>query len=103
MTVLQMVVLAGVALVLGLFVLRPLLLNSRAPAALPPPDLPLALPGMAGSMPALTGVIEEDDAAALTDGDAADPVARLRRLIAERQAESVEILRGWMEMEEERG
>lgn len=103
MTVLQMVVLAGVALVLGLFVLRPLLLNSRAPAALPPPDLPLALPGMAGSMPALTGIIEEDDAAALTDGDAADPVARLRRLIAERQAESVEILRGWMEMEEERG
>jgi flagellar M-ring protein FliF len=103
MTVLQMAVLAGVALVLGLFVLRPLLLNSRAPAALPPADLPLALPGMAGAMPALTGIIEEDDAVAALPGDeGADPVARLRRLIAERQAESVEILRGWMEMEEER-
>jgi flagellar M-ring protein FliF len=28
-------------------------------------------------------------------------VARLRRLIEERQVESVEILRGWMEAEEE--
>ena len=34
--------------------------------------------------------------------DTADPVARLRRLIEERQAESVEILRGWMEQEEEK-
>jgi flagellar M-ring protein FliF len=31
-----------------------------------------------------------------------DPVARLRRLIEERQAESVEILRGWLEQDEER-
>ncbi len=31
----------------------------------------------------------------------ADPVARLRRLIEERQAESVEILRGWMEPQRE--
>jgi flagellar M-ring protein FliF len=31
-----------------------------------------------------------------------DPVARLRRLIEERQSESVEILRGWMEQDEER-
>ncbi|WP_329608590.1 hypothetical protein [Paragemmobacter aquarius] len=32
----------------------------------------------------------------------ADPVTRLRRLIEERQAESVEILRGWMEAEPEK-
>lgn len=31
-----------------------------------------------------------------------DPVARLRRLIEERQTESVEILRGWMELEREK-
>ena len=31
---------------------------------------------------------------------AEDPAARLRRLIAERQAESIEILRGWLEPEE---
>jgi flagellar M-ring protein FliF len=50
----------------------------------------------------LTGVI--DDGPALVPGEALppDPVARLRRLIEERQAESVEILRGWMELEEER-
>jgi flagellar M-ring protein FliF len=36
------------------------------------------------------------------DGNDTDPVARLRRLIEERQAESVEILRGWMEAEEEK-
>jgi flagellar M-ring protein FliF len=29
-----------------------------------------------------------------------DPVARLRRLIEERQSESVEVLRGWMEPQE---
>jgi flagellar M-ring protein FliF len=32
---------------------------------------------------------------------AADPVARLRQMISERQEESVEILRGWMEDTEE--
>jgi flagellar M-ring protein FliF len=31
---------------------------------------------------------------------AEDPATRLRRLIAERQAESIEILRGWLEPEE---
>jgi flagellar M-ring protein FliF len=31
-----------------------------------------------------------------------DPAARLRRLIEKRQAESIEILRGWMEQDEER-
>ncbi len=31
-----------------------------------------------------------------------DPATRLRRLIEERQAESIEILRGWLEPEEER-
>ncbi len=32
---------------------------------------------------------------------AADPVQRLRNLISERQTETVEILRGWMEEDEE--
>ena len=31
----------------------------------------------------------------------ADPVERLRRMIADRQEETVEILRGWMEDPEE--
>ncbi len=36
------------------------------------------------------------------DGIAEDPAARLRRLIAARQTESIEILRNWMEHDEER-
>ena len=41
---------------------------------------------------------------AMADGEAVeeDPATRLRRLIEERQTESIEILRGWMEHEEER-
>jgi flagellar M-ring protein FliF len=37
------------------------------------------------------------------DGDSLedDPASRLRRLIEKRQAESIEILRSWMETEEE--
>ena len=34
--------------------------------------------------------------------DPNDPVARLRRLIAERQDETVEILRSWMDEREEK-
>ena len=106
MSVIQIAVLGLVALVLGLFVLRPLLLNgARDRAALPASAPILALPAMSseGDQPrVLTGVI--DDGPGLIPGDTVqlDPVARLRRLIDERQAESVEILRGWMELEEER-
>lgn len=108
MTLIQIGVLAVVALILGLFVLRPALTGARQPAGLPPPA-PLALAG-AGDPRVLTGEI--DDTGAVTTmqviapagGDLpADPVARLRRLIEERQTESAEILRGWMEREEERG
>ena len=82
--------------------------------ALPAPDPPLSLPIMAGAaadaLPGqvLTGEIDDGNGFALLNGDEgaapddSDPVARLRRLIEERQAESVEILRGWMELDEER-
>ena len=108
MQLVQMAVLAAVALVLGLFVVRPIL--AAPPRALPAPPMPLALAGTGmasgfGGAEALTGVIDDDaplPPMALV-GDLStdeDPVARLRRLISERQAESVEILRGWMEAEE---
>ena len=73
---------------------------------------PLALPGVPA--PARRRVLngEIDDgtdlppfsmgAAQQHDRMPTDPVARLRRLIEERQVESVEILRGWMEHEEEK-
>lgn len=106
-SILRLAVLAAVLLVLGLFVLRPILLAAARRPALASPALPPAQPGPA----VLTGEI--DDGLAPTgltvvsgDGVAsaeeADPVARLRRLIADRQEETAEILRGWMEERRER-
>ncbi len=115
MSVIQTGVLALVALILGLFVIRPVLTSARNRAELAAPMAPLALPGMASAAGtaapiALNGEI--DDGTDLPPmsmiagntaqgGEDADPVSRLRRLIEERQSESVEILRGWMEYEEE--
>ena len=63
-------------------------------------------------MPSLTGEIDDGEfsppqMSVVTDIDfddglgAQDPVQRLRDLIEERQSETLEILRGWMEVEEE--
>lgn len=103
MALIQLAVIAGVLLVLGLFVLRPLLRPARIPLS-----PPAALPPVSGPLPVLTGEI--DDGAAMgpmpvvsrSEGDPPrDPVERLRQLISERQAESVEILRSWMDDREE--
>jgi flagellar M-ring protein FliF len=112
MQIIQLAVLGFVALVLGLFVLRPILLSRRPPLAelqdLSDGADPLALLGTRAKegYPALNGVIDdgflEQTGANLTaPSDPNDPLERLRRLIAERQDESVEILRGWMEQSEE--
>ena len=108
----QIGVLAVVALILGLFVVRPIL--SRPPVA----GDRLALPGAAGDRgdaEVLTGEVSNDDFAlpdlpmlggfdggmggmgGLGDGASDDPVERLRALTGERQEEVVEILRGWLE------
>ena len=148
MALIQVVVLALVALALGLFVVRPILATrpQPAPAALAPPaseaaGLPLAQisteaePGRPDARPdarpgarpdarfesrpeALTGEIEDPAAPvpqmAVVGGapDApglpaaadpeTDPVQRLRALIEDRREESVEILRSWLEDEEEK-
>ena len=111
MALIQLAVAAVVILALGLFVLRPILTQSRTP-----PQAPLALPPLseagARGVPVLTGVIEdgqgrdgtvEGSGGMLNGSVPPDPVARLRARIAERQAESVEILRGWMDEREETG
>lgn len=105
----QTAVLAIVALVLGLFVLRPILTSNSSRLALAAPGPTLALPPMgsfAGA--ALDGIVEPDyemstsaRAQLAAEDEEVDPATRLRRLIADRQAESIEILRGWMEHEEE--
>ncbi|MEN8834281.1 flagellar basal-body MS-ring/collar protein FliF [Pacificibacter sp.] len=129
MTIIQLAFLALVALVLGLFVVRPIF--ATAPAALPAPALGLAAPEapqtlqaaqtntaalaqIGTSEPALTGEIESGEfnlptLGVASDFDAeggareasADPVTRLKALIEERQEETVEILRGWMDQKAE--
>ncbi|WP_374271800.1 flagellar basal-body MS-ring/collar protein FliF [Paenirhodobacter enshiensis] len=112
-------VVALVILILGLFVVRPMLLQRREPA-LPAPSggaglpVPVAdsLPAMAApamAMPAMAPMAEPElvmpsfgmadislpgETVGAMEGD---PVARLRTLIQQRRAESAEILRGWME------
>ena len=121
MTLIQLAVLSIVAFVLGLFVLRPILTK---PAAISAGGLP-ALADHADTLspatarePALTGEIDDGDfspvaATGIANGnvdsgelpalpdDADDPVARLRSMIGERQEETVEILRTWLEQSEE--
>ncbi|MBT9246887.1 flagellar M-ring protein FliF [Gemmobacter fulvus] len=119
MALIQLAVLTLVALVLGLFVLRPILAGTGGNAAPLLPPVPLALPGTgSAALEARSGedgfrVVsgEIDDIGDLSDialvsaeasHPADDPMARLRKLIEERQAESVEILRSWLEADEER-
>ncbi len=108
MTLIQLGVLALVAVVLGIFVVRPILTSGSRPlldAQTPPLALPE--PQGAGGLRVLTGEIDDGEGPAFraqADGELpSDPVERLRRLIEARQSESVEILRGWMEREGETG
>ncbi|WP_339113511.1 flagellar basal-body MS-ring/collar protein FliF [Thioclava sp. GXIMD2076] len=120
MQLIQLGVLAVVALILGLFVMKPILTQRQQVAQLPP---------AAGDPNALTGEIADGDlpddmplVSGLGGGDElggfdmpfamgnafddaendADPVDRLKRLIEERRDETVEILRSWMDEKEER-
>jgi flagellar M-ring protein FliF len=111
LSILQLAVLAVVALVMGLFVLRPLLLlSSPAVAKIATSPQPLALPGKMADGQVLTGEIDDAGPGSLakdnqvdttTLAEIQDPIARLRFLIEERQSESIEILRSWMEYDEE--
>ncbi|MEL6169689.1 MAG: flagellar basal-body MS-ring/collar protein FliF [Pseudomonadota bacterium] len=126
---LQIALIATVVLVIALFVVRPVLLArpvaleseptlSRPTAQTLQPDPP------SEGLPALTGEIDDGAFAPpemavvseplpdLTIADAPDlaplpgqpddPVHRLKRLIEERQNETVEVIRGWMEDRGER-
>lgn len=113
MRLIQIGVLAAVALILGLFVVRPVLAKADGAAtvgALPAPD---------GGGQALNGEIDMDDSfgdlpvmggggdfsgMGMVDFEnppAEDPVDRLRNLIEERKSETVEILRSWLEEDKE--
>ncbi len=106
MSLIQMVVLALVSLVLGLFVIRPILTKSTAPAL-----LPAGAPVEVAPASSLTGEIATADAPdfvpladaaqpnvpAIAAARGEDPVDRLRAMIGDKQEETVEILRSWLE------
>lgn len=113
MSLIQMGILAVVAAILGLFVVKPILTRQ---AALPAPSAPALAGGGssddAANVPALTGEIDDGGGVsfpqmAMGDGGlpeipdfgsaTQDPVERLRSMIGERQEETVEILRNWLE------
>ena len=118
MRLIQMGVLAAVALILGLFVLRPILARGEEEAGAASGALPAPADGGEAG-PTLDGEIEPlggfDNLPVVGDGpdfggmgmvdfDAPaeeDPVDRLRGLIAERKTETVEILRSWLEEDKE--
>jgi len=119
LTLAAIAALALLALALIVFVLRPILRAARAPdmlaaqPALSGPSSapsPLSLPATATADPsewALPGSFDTaeslDPGGGVTTSDTAeDPVERLRALIAERQVESVEIIRHWMQDKERR-
>lgn len=124
MSAIQMAVLAIVTLILGLFVVRPVLSGNGGPRvdetlALPDAEGGLgddgdALPGLAdmgggdssdfGGLPQLGGMGDGGFPELPAMGQAMggdDPVDRLRNLIGERQEETVQILQGWLEDKEE--
>ena len=124
MSAIQMAILAVVTLILGLFVVRPVLSRKMEGASGSLPALPPAAGNaVTGSEPALSGEVTGDDfempdigMGKRLSGDIApspelpmmgsmmseDPVDRLRTMIGERQEETVEILRSWLEDKEER-
>ena len=115
MRLIQMGVLAVVAVILGLFVIRPVLARpaeaSQPAAALPAPfdtESDALSPAIEGEIEPVGGfadlpVMQEApdfSGMGMADFDAPgeeDPVERLRGLIEERKTETVEILRSWLE------
>ncbi|WP_370206813.1 flagellar basal-body MS-ring/collar protein FliF [Pararhodobacter marinus] len=105
MGLIRLAALAAVALVLALFVLRPILKGggsgSGQAAAAEDEDDPMAgFAPMIAMAPGLTGEIDGDFGGS-ESGDAQDSVDRMRQLIAERQDETIEVLRAWMDETEE--
>ena len=102
MQLIQIGVLAAVALILCLFVVRPILTpvgRGKAPLAIADAD-----DGLIDVDPPMAMAISDDSMGdfmdsgmAMMDGADDDPVSRLRRMIADRETESIQILQDWIE------
>lgn len=100
MQLIQLGVLAAVALILGLFVVRPILTSARGQAS------PLALEGRDDPFdinPPMAMAMDDNALGDFMDGDLLDPgadddpVARLKRIIADREPETLRVLQDWIE------
>lgn len=117
-SLIQIGVLAVVSLILGLFVVRPIIVNQAkmpTPALAPPAENTLV---SAPGEPVLTGEIDDQtdgqfsgqnnlgssqfgSGIAVIGENSGNSVERLRAMIGDRQDETVEILRSWLEEREE--
>lgn len=96
----QIAALAVVALVLGLFVLRPILLSQTGPVAITPTDTPQEEPfapqmAMAMDNDLLGDVLGGDFGSSAMQGGN-DAAARLRQMMADRQTETLQVLEDWI-------
>ena len=109
MQLIQIGVLAAVAIILGLFVVRPILTPRPPMAALPAPGAALDgdtmedddSPQMMSAFPDMMS-IEGPDMGGMSfgdmgSGDADDPVSRLQQMIGDRETETLQILENWMD------
>ncbi|WP_296425991.1 flagellar basal-body MS-ring/collar protein FliF [Yoonia sp.] len=103
MQLIQIAVLAVVSLILGLFVVRPILAPIRLLAA---PQTVEALPDYGVVVPPMTMAINDNSMNDFMSGDMGmlgmggrgdDAVSRLRRMIADRETETIQILQDWIE------
>ncbi len=101
MQLVQIGVLGVVALILGLFVVRPILLQSRSTIA---SENTIALPEPAEIEPPMAMAISDNNMADFIGGGSGtmddadgDPVSRLRKMITDRETETIQILQDWIE------
>ncbi|MFV0334400.1 MAG: flagellar basal-body MS-ring/collar protein FliF [Tropicimonas sp.] len=113
MSLAQVAVLSIVALVLGLFVVRPILTQRNAPQMLelaPASGAPAASPAkvLSGEIDTGEGLASLRETGGYGEGvpmlpvAAGDPVERLRDLIRDRQKDTAEVLKSWMTDETEK-
>ena len=91
MQLLQVAVAAVVALILGLFVVRPILAGKPNVEALPAPE------SADNAEAGLIDVTARQNQISGPTEASPDAVARLREMIAERESETVQLLQEWME------
>lgn len=107
MSLIKMAIAGAVALILGLFVVRPIISNRASPPALETPLLSQGQVALDGEIddgvtePSALTVVEDQTGALTQSQSQEDAVERLRNLINERRDETVEVLRNWLEDEEE--